>query len=276
MSRETVGEAWKISKVAAHLGIPSATIRSWERRYGLTSERSTGGHRRYTATDLDFLAALRDEIAGGRPTRHAVELVRHRIRSRTSREEVHVQEFVSAAMALDGVEIRRALDAAAMSLPVEEVLQDVLMPAMRTIGSCWEANTITVAHEHLASRRGPRLAHSLAADRAVTIKEESDPARGRSGRGPYDRVGGLRASPRPARMVDRDARCSSTSKLAGDSARAELRARRRHRRPPGPLQAFGRRVPARRGEARDRPWVLCGCSVHESVEARQRGRHLPR
>ena len=40
---------WPVGVVADWLGIPASTLRTWERRYGLgPSERTRGGHRRYT------------------------------------------------------------------------------------------------------------------------------------------------------------------------------------------------------------------------------------
>jgi DNA-binding transcriptional MerR regulator len=48
-----------IKAVATELGVSAPTLRSWERRYGLaSSERTAGGHRRYTDGDVDRLRRL--------------------------------------------------------------------------------------------------------------------------------------------------------------------------------------------------------------------------
>lgn len=49
-----------VAAVARRLGLAPATLRTWDRRYGLgPSEHEAGSHRRYTAADLDRLTAMR-------------------------------------------------------------------------------------------------------------------------------------------------------------------------------------------------------------------------
>lgn len=48
------------------VGIPAATIRNWEDRYGLiTPERSQGGHRLYSRVQVEQLRFLKRELARG-------------------------------------------------------------------------------------------------------------------------------------------------------------------------------------------------------------------
>ena len=48
------GVTWSIRRCAEVTGMPQSTLRTWERRYGLgPSARTAGGHRRYSAADLD-------------------------------------------------------------------------------------------------------------------------------------------------------------------------------------------------------------------------------
>lgn len=55
-----------IGAVAARLGVATATVRSWGRRYGLLpSGRSTGGHRRFTETDVADLVRMQMLVADG-------------------------------------------------------------------------------------------------------------------------------------------------------------------------------------------------------------------
>lgn len=65
-----------VAAVAARLGVAPATLRTWDRRYGLgPSERSAGSHRRYSAADVERLLVMRrltlDGVAPGDAARLA-------------------------------------------------------------------------------------------------------------------------------------------------------------------------------------------------------------
>ncbi|MBT0994382.1 MerR family transcriptional regulator [Cellulomonas sp. DKR-3] len=66
-----------VAAVAARLGVAPATLRTWDRRYGLgPSERSAGSHRRYTGVDVERLLVMRrltlDGVAPGDAARLAL------------------------------------------------------------------------------------------------------------------------------------------------------------------------------------------------------------
>ena len=66
-----------VGQAAALLGISPATLRTWQRRYGLLpSRRSAGGHRRYTSDDLDRLGQVRELILDGEAPSVAARIVR--------------------------------------------------------------------------------------------------------------------------------------------------------------------------------------------------------
>jgi DNA-binding transcriptional MerR regulator len=60
------GGVYSIGAVAAMLGVPQATLRSWEDRYGVVSpERTRGGHRLYSRAQIDELRFVIGEMARG-------------------------------------------------------------------------------------------------------------------------------------------------------------------------------------------------------------------
>lgn len=64
-----------VGGAAQRLGVPAATLRTWERRHGIgPSGRSPGGHRRYTASDLVRLRAMRALVGTGVPPAEAAGL----------------------------------------------------------------------------------------------------------------------------------------------------------------------------------------------------------
>ncbi|WP_141580062.1 MerR family transcriptional regulator [Actinomadura sp. WMMA1423] len=57
-----------VGAVARRLGLAAATLRTWDRRYGIgPSGRSPGGHRRYTPADVARLEAMQRLILAGAP-----------------------------------------------------------------------------------------------------------------------------------------------------------------------------------------------------------------
>lgn len=137
---------------ASHLlGVPSPTLRSWERRYGLpTTPRSVGGHRRYSPEALEELRLMRDEVARGLKASAAARSVRALLD--TSRP-THgwVTRLLEASQRLDPPGVRAVLDDAVERLGLPATLDDVLMPALRRIGDLWEDGRCDVGQEHLTS-----------------------------------------------------------------------------------------------------------------------------
>jgi DNA-binding transcriptional MerR regulator len=152
MKREPVVGSVTISEVSELLGIPVPTIRSWERRYGFPApSRTLGSHRRYDATVVEELRAVRDEIAAGVTAEEAVRYVR-RSSVEGSRGSGFVKGILEAGRAFDANAIRDRLEAAASELGIDDAIQWVVLPALREIGSLWEAGRCDISQEHLASQ----------------------------------------------------------------------------------------------------------------------------
>ena len=66
-----------VAAVARRLGVAPATLRTWDRRYGLGPTRHTAGaHRRYARSDLARLESMRRLVLDGVPPGEAVAYVR--------------------------------------------------------------------------------------------------------------------------------------------------------------------------------------------------------
>lgn len=73
---QTVDEGMSIGELARRAGVPVATVRTWEHRYGLASSaRSQGGHRRYSSDDLLRIKAFRELVESGATVAAAARLV---------------------------------------------------------------------------------------------------------------------------------------------------------------------------------------------------------
>jgi DNA-binding transcriptional MerR regulator len=69
--------ALPIREMVVRSGVPEATLRMWERRYGFPSPtRLAGGHRRYTARDVELVRAVIAEREAGASLPEAIERAR--------------------------------------------------------------------------------------------------------------------------------------------------------------------------------------------------------
>jgi len=67
-----------VAAVARRIGVAPATLRTWDRRYGLgPSSHVSGTHRRYTAADLERLQAMRRLTLAGMQAADAARAVLH-------------------------------------------------------------------------------------------------------------------------------------------------------------------------------------------------------
>lgn len=142
-------EPLSIQAASRLLNVPTPTIRSWERRYGLpTGRRSPGGHRRYTLDDLVVLRRMRDEIAEGRSASAAAALATALV---SATPLSAIDAIVEAARSLHPRRITKALDQTRELFGLDATVDDVLLPAMREVGRRWASGQYDVANEHAAT-----------------------------------------------------------------------------------------------------------------------------
>ena len=138
-----------IKQVSQQLNVPTPTIRSWERRYGIVlTSRSSGGHRRYSSADVAVLCRLRDDIAAGRRPIDAAAGIRA---AHPASPEALVETFLESAHRFQPDAIVQLLDTSLQALSLERTFDEVLFPALREVGRQWETGGCDVAHEHLAT-----------------------------------------------------------------------------------------------------------------------------
>lgn len=131
------------------LGVPEALIRSWERRYHLTS--ITRGHdgASYSADAIRVLRRLRDYTATGHGTFEAASVAGAPVGTSSDRL---ISALLAAVEQLQPGDISRVLDKAQQLFGLERTIDEVLMPALREIGQRWAEGAVSVAHEHSASQ----------------------------------------------------------------------------------------------------------------------------
>ena len=140
------------SEVETRTGVPATTLRQWERRYGFPSpSRTAGGYRMYSPLDLSCIAFIQARQDEGVPVSRAVELAREHFAAPPPETSPLVDDLVAALLRPDHAEASRLLSQAHAVNSTEQVMIELMQPALSRIGILWERGEITVAHEHQAS-----------------------------------------------------------------------------------------------------------------------------
>jgi len=168
MAENLVGESLTVAAVARRLGVAPATLRTWDRRYGLgPSEHSTGEHRRYNATDLARLTLMRKLVISGVSPAEAAERAlsfsgKSESVAETLSREINVREelvetLIRAARAYDKGFIEELFRAELASSGITNTWNEVMVPLLILLGDEWADQGTGIETEHLVSEIIKRL-----------------------------------------------------------------------------------------------------------------------
>lgn len=165
-----------IRVVARRTGLTPATLRAWERRYGLVEpERSEGGQRLYSDRDVERLRRLHALTDAGRPIGLVAGLSDAELTaleeedrerryappapssapapsaSQTPRPDQIVGEALARVGALDAEGLEAILRRGAVAVGVRPFLERVVTPLLHHVGEAWVEGALGAAHEHLCT-----------------------------------------------------------------------------------------------------------------------------
>ena len=181
---------YNLKAVIHETGLSPATLRAWERRYGLLKpQRSAGGHRLYTEDDIQMLKWLVARQAEGLSISHAIELWRsleetgpqpprlapvpllHTTTAHTTIDELR-REWIQACLVFNEQAAEQALNEALAFTTPETVCTELLQKGLAEIGSGWYAGAVSVQQEHFASALAMRRLSALFAATAAPTRSE--------------------------------------------------------------------------------------------------------
>lgn len=158
---------YRIGAVSTLTGVSPHALRVWERRYqSVTPQRTPGGDRLYSESDIERLRLIKQLIERGHSIGQIANLDAGELTDLIEKhaappappaatpasEVLEVQEvFLQALGDLDLERAERLLSRAAVALDPDSLIFDVLTPLLQQIGERWEAGQLRIAHEHAAS-----------------------------------------------------------------------------------------------------------------------------
>lgn len=166
-------ELLTVAAVARRLGVAPATLRTWDRRYGLgPSSHEAGEHRRYCPSDLAKLTMMRRLITTGVSPSDAAEKAKaHKgaikieklVDNFEVREEL-VETLHRASKSLDKVFIETALRKDIADYGVIASWTEVIVPLLFLVGDEWEADGSGIEVEHMLTEIIKRMLREGVAD----------------------------------------------------------------------------------------------------------------
>ena len=147
--------------VAAELcGVAAATLRAWERRYGVPVPRRTASaYRLYTTEDVELIVRMRDLVEEGVSPAEAARVV---LGSPPAVAEEHVPidglelaqgRILAATQRWDAPAIDLELTRLSMLLDAQTFYERVVSPVLTEVGARWERGELSIGQEHLLTDR---------------------------------------------------------------------------------------------------------------------------
>ena len=143
----------RVGELSRRSGVSTDLLRAWERRYGLLEpERSAGGLRLYSPTDLERVRLMKQHLASGLAAAEAAALaLRDQGTASVVRPPAVRAELAEALEAFDEPRAQAVLDRLLTSTTVDTLLREIVLPYLDDLGDRWERGAASVAQEHFAS-----------------------------------------------------------------------------------------------------------------------------
>lgn len=140
-------------------GVSAATLRAWERRYGIPApQRTASAYRLYTERDVELIKRVRELCEGGIAPAQAAQMVQaargsreESVRLEADTAELATQKILAGVDRFDGDMIEAAVRHAMFLGSAPTLFDRVFGPVLFEIGERWHAGAMSVGQEHLAS-----------------------------------------------------------------------------------------------------------------------------
>jgi len=152
---------FRINAAAELSGVPAATLRAWERRYGVPVPRRTASaYRLYTAEDVQLVQRMRALVEEGVSPAEAARVVLSTAPdvadvepSATDGLELARSRLLAATQRWDVAAIDAELARVSMLVDGLSFYERVVSPVLVELGQRWERGDVSVAQEHMLADR---------------------------------------------------------------------------------------------------------------------------
>ena len=150
---------YRIQSVAEMTGVSAATLRAWERRYGIPApQRTASAYRLYTDRDVELIRRVRELCENGVAPAQAAQMVQaargsreEAVRLETDTAELVAQKILAGVERFDADMIEAAVRHAMFLGSATALFERVYGPVMLEVGERWQAGVVSVGQEHLVA-----------------------------------------------------------------------------------------------------------------------------
>lgn len=168
---------YRIGAVSRLTGLSSDVVRVWERRYkAINPQRSDGGSRLYSDTDIARLRKLRQAVELGHAIGQVAKLPDQELETLAGKHRATLtvsdldandphrvtrERFLDAIARMDVIAADEEIHRAATLYPPRVIVKNIVSPLLEEIGERWAHQDFGIAQEHVATYLIRNLLSSL-------------------------------------------------------------------------------------------------------------------
>jgi MerR family transcriptional regulator, light-induced transcriptional regulator len=162
---------YPIRTISEITGVPTTTLRAWERRYGLLKpSRTAKGHRLYSGEDIDLVKEIVKLLKSNHTISEAIRIIKNpELQAAASPEAdghwmLYQQRMLKSIENFNEQNLDVTYNEALSIYPIDMVTEQVIVPVLRELGERWQEREAGIAEEHffsafLRNKLGARLHH---------------------------------------------------------------------------------------------------------------------
>lgn len=172
---------YPIRTISELTGVPTTTLRAWERRYGLLKpSRTAKGHRLYSGEDIDLIKEIVKLLKSNHTISEAIRIIRNPELNTLDSSEAddhwafYQQRMLKSIENFSEQNLDTTYNEVLSIYPIDMVTEQVIIPVLRELGDRWQARETGIAEEHffsafLRNKLGARLHHESHRSRGSKI-----------------------------------------------------------------------------------------------------------
>lgn len=162
---------YPIRTISELTGVPTTTLRAWERRYGLLKpSRTAKGHRLYSGEDIDLIKEVVKLLKSNHTISEAIRIIKNPELGAVASSDtdghwvVYQQRMLKSIENFNEQNLDTTYNEALSIYPIDMVTEQVIIPVLTILGERWDERESGIAEEHffsafLRNKLGARLHH---------------------------------------------------------------------------------------------------------------------